>query len=142
LGAAIEDHCGACFGQAARNGEPDARSRPRNDGAFARQVDDHRFVLCMETLLAEHDLSEYLGPINRFIIHAARDGSKTEEMASAPTQRRYTTEVSSTGFGANAAANSFVAFFRTRARQSAPGSRTGRLEARIGGIVTLSYRRH
>jgi hypothetical protein len=50
LGAAIEDHCGTCFGQAERNGEPNARSRPRNDCAFARQVDDHRFVLSMETL--------------------------------------------------------------------------------------------
>src|ERR1700730_14092690 len=51
--------------------------------------------------------------------------AKTEEMASTPTQRRYMTEVSSTGFAAKAAANSFVPFLRTSARQSAPGDRAG-----------------
>src|SRR5260370_28316539 len=51
--------------------------------------------------------------------------AKTKEMASTPTQRRNMTEVSSTGFAAKAAANSFVPFLQTSARQSAPGDRAG-----------------
>src|ERR1700730_17243518 len=50
---------------------------------------------------------------------------KNDAMASTPTQGRYMTDVSSTGFGAKAAANSFVPFLRTSARQSAPGDRAG-----------------
>jgi hypothetical protein len=44
-------------------------------------------------------------------------------MASTPTQGPFMTEVSSTGFGAKAAANFFVPFLWTMATQSSPGLR-------------------
>src|SRR5260370_40076221 len=48
---------------------------------------------------------------------------KNDALASTPTQGRYMTDAASTGFGAKAAAKSFVPFLRTGARQSAPGYR-------------------
>jgi hypothetical protein len=49
--------------------------------------------------------------------------AKKDAMASTPTQGPFMTEVSSTGFGAKAAANSFVPFLRTMDTQSSPGLR-------------------
>src|SRR5258708_29198813 len=71
-----------------------------------------------------------LGAIDRLVVNVRESYmplvvAKNDAMASTPTQGRYMTDVSSTGFGAKAAANSFVPFLRTSARQLAPGDRAG-----------------
>jgi hypothetical protein len=103
--------------------EPDALDQPRLvTGQDCRSADflAEGFALPLEICL---------GAIDRFIRESEgiymplAVAAKKDAMASTPTQGPFMTEVSSTGFGAKAAANSFVPFLPTMAAQSSPGLR-------------------